>query len=54
MDTHVLNELAGGFYPLRFVFGGDMSVESHGETNPCFFDDILLFFILKKFGHVIV
>ena len=51
-DAHILNELTGGFYLLRFIFFGDMPVKADGELYARFFHDFLLRFILKKFGDV--
>ena len=53
-DTHVLDEPASGAYFLRFVFLGDMPVETDGEAYARFFHNFLLGFILEKFRHVIV
>ena len=53
-DTHVLNEFAGCLDARGFVFRSDVPVETYAKAQTCLFHDVLLFFILEKFGDVIV
>ena len=54
MNAHILNELAGRFYPRRFVFVRFMAVKTHRYPRARFAYDFLLDFVSEKFVCIIV
>ena len=54
MNTHIFDTFASGGYTGGFVFPCDMAVEAYRKAHARFFNNLLLLFVLEKFGDLVV